>query len=71
MRQNGAAIKVIRELRGIKTKDMSELLGCTRTKVYRIERELTIASEETLQTIAGHLGLENADAISREKAKET
>lgn len=62
MRQNGTAIKVIRELRGITVKSMSEQLGCDRRKVYRIENELTNASDETLQSIAGVLAV-NVTAI--------
>lgn len=70
MRQNGTAIKVIRELRGIKVKSMSEQLRCDRRKVYRIERELTNASKETLQAIADVLAVDVA-AIDREKEQET
>lgn len=66
VRQNGTAIRIIRQLRGIKVVSMSDQLECHRSTVLRIETERTDASAETLQAIARVLDVPAA-ALTREE----
>ncbi|MGW6557966.1 helix-turn-helix domain-containing protein [Streptomyces hydrogenans] len=66
MTPNGAAIRTIREARGMSLQRLARLIGRSPGFVSRIETEGRGASPETLRRIAAALGT-TIHAITREK----
>lgn len=66
MTPNGAAIRVIRQLRGFGLRQLAELIGTNPSHVSRIERDERGASDDIVQRIADALDVP-PDAITREK----
>ena len=66
MTPNGAAIRVIRQLRGFGLRQLAQLAGISPTQISRIEQEKRGASEDARQRIADALDVP-IEAITREK----
>jgi transcriptional regulator with XRE-family HTH domain len=66
VKHNGAAIRAIRELRGVGLRQLAQLSGTSPTHLSRVEHEEREASDELRQGIGDALGV-SVDAITREK----
>lgn len=66
MTPNGAAIRVIRQLRGFGLRQLAALSNASPTHISRIEQGERGASDDTIQQIADALDVP-IDAITREK----
>ncbi|MFD5027060.1 helix-turn-helix domain-containing protein [Streptomyces sp. NPDC058373] len=66
---NGAAIRVIRELRGLSLRRLAHLIGRDPGYLSHVETGRQGAGDETLRRIAGELRIP-LDAITREKTSD-
>ncbi|MFJ2399784.1 helix-turn-helix domain-containing protein [Streptomyces xanthochromogenes] len=69
MTPNGAAIRTIRELRGLTLRRLAHLIGRDPGFLSHIETEQQGAGNDTLQRIADELHVP-IDAITREKPRD-